>query len=181
MKNTLLTFAVSLLTVCSAFADFNTPSYVNSTNASGVQLLNVAGGTNQPNVLLANTTNFFNLSTAAGTTNNPNLWPAQPIIAKDNVFNPSRWVSWNIQSLSMAANVGVWQERYAGSIDGVHWQTNPCPLIISSTQAGGAMSQVLTNVDTGGIQYWCIYDRENTNGSVAITNIFESVGFNRGL
>ena len=79
----------------------------------------------------------------------------------------------------MAADTQGYTERYSGSTDGTHWQTNPCPLVIVYTEAGTGGVQVLTNYDTAGIQYMCLFKRENTNATVAITNLWLGTGFIR--
>lgn len=150
--------------------------YVNTTN-----VIITAANTNAANVVAAAATNTFNLSITAGNTNDPTIWPACPLQIQESMFYPSRFLTLQQQHQSMAANTGNYTERYAASVDGTHWQTNPCPLIVVYTEAGTGGVQILTNLDSGAIQYYCLFKRENTNASVAITNLFLGTGFDRGL
>lgn len=175
---------IALLGLLAAFAlpqtaqaESDSSLYLNNTTNT----VAVAGAAPRVNVVLANTTNYFNLSTTSGAQANTNLWPAAPLIVNGNVYNPSRIFTLHGISASQAANTGQFTERWAGSTDGSHWQTNPCPVVIVYTEAGTTGTQWMTNIDAGAIQYFCLYSRENTNAAVAITNTWTGTSWNRGL
>ena len=170
--------AVMLAMVTVTLADNYSSYYVNTTN-------NVVVGatTNQANVVAAATTNTFTLSLTAGyqaANAGTNIWPACPLTVQDNIYNPSRALTIQEQHVSYSSSTGTYVERYASTTDGIHWQTNPCPLVLTYTEAGTSGVQIMTNIDTYGVQGYCLFTRENTN-AVAITNTWIGTGFDRGL
>jgi hypothetical protein len=178
MKNktmTLIGIAALMLAMVTAKADNFASYYVNATN--GVV---VGATTNQANVVAAASTNTFNLSTSEKTQSDTNSWPAEPLVIQHNQYIPSRILCFQNQHQSLAASTGTYIERYAGSTDGSHWQTNPCPFVITYTEAGTAGVQIITNLDWAAMQYVCLFKRENTN-AVAITNNWMGTASDRGL
>ena len=174
--------AVMLAMVTVALADNYASYYINTTN----QVVTAGGATTNAhaNVVPALTTQTFNLSLTAGSTNgDASLWPACPLVTQDNMYNPSRWFSYQGQNSAMSSGTNTcvtYVENWAGTTDGSHWNTNPCPLIIIYSETAGSGVQLMTNWDSAGIQGYCLFTRVNTN-AVAVTNTFVGTGFKRGL
>lgn len=174
---TIAVIAILAATALPALAENYSSYYVNTTNIIAIP----GTGTNQANTVPVNATNTFNLATTAGVSTFTNLWPSEPLVLDHNMFEPSRWATHQEQGACMAANTGILTKRYAASTDGSHWQTNPCPLVITLTGNGTAVVQTYTNLDTAGWQFYALYAEENTNTTVAWTNLWIGDGFNRGL
>lgn len=167
---------LAIFSVRPARADNNTPYVNGGTNTVLVGVSNSIVSVVQPL-----TTNYFNLSTSTANQANTNFWPACNFQIQDNMYNPSRWVTFMDQFQCGAANTGNLTVRVAGSLNGTIWQTNPCPLIMTIPANGTGYAQYYTNFDSAGWQYMAIYSIENTNASVFCTNNWVGTGFDRGL
>jgi hypothetical protein len=167
--------ATVLMVPFSSLADSYSSYYINTTN-----IVSVLGTNCYANAIIPVWTNNFNLSTTTGSQASTNLWPALAMVKQDNMFFPSRLMTLQYQFNAMAANTGTLTMRWASSVNGTIWQTNPCPLVTISTANGTTFVQQSTNVDSAGIQFYSLMTAENT-GAAAITNIWVGTGFNRGL
>lgn len=175
----LIVAAVICLVACfspRAKAD-NATTYING----GTNTFLVGTSNSIVSVVLAGTTNFYNLSSTPNSQANTNQWPACPVQIQDNMFNPSRWTTIMDQFQCGAANTGNLTVRFAGTLNGTIWQTNPCPLIMVITANGTGYAQGSTNWDSGAWQGLTVYSVENTNLLVGITNQWLGSGFDRGL
>lgn len=140
------------------------------------QIIN-AGGTAFTNNVLLPGTNYFNLNGVNGSQANTNQWPTLGFTVGRGEGTGSRIIALQDQFAPMAASgLDVFTIRYAGSVDGAHWQTNPCPVIWVQTAATTGLTGNITNVDTGGWPFLTVYSMENTNATVALTNVWHGVG-----
>lgn len=124
------------------------------------------GGTNLiVGVCLPSTTNYFNLNGANGSQADTNAWPKLGFTLGRDEGSPSRILAIQTQFACGGTSAGQETLRFAGSVDGSHWQTNPCPLIWNITANGTTQVQTLTNFDTGGYPFFTLFSRENTNAA----------------
>jgi hypothetical protein len=82
---------------------------------------------------------FFNLTGATGQQDNTNLWPTVDFTlgrAQGIGGDTFIWSTVFNTAASKASNVVF---RLAGSVDGAHWLTNPCPYVITVAQANASL------------------------------------------
>ena len=142
--------------------------YIDGTSNTTVN----AGGTASPaNWLAPNTTNYFNLSVTTGTQANTNLWPAVALGGKLGLS--SKTVTIQTSFFPTSTNLTTHYEQWAGSTDGIHWVTNPCPIIITVTNQNSTnYSGALTDAAVGEWPYVSLYLLGNAGSTTPQTNLW---------
>jgi len=174
-KNILLTIAVM------AFA-FSAEAYQTLVNGYAWTTNTVLVGSTlyQNGVVLAASTNTFNLSGSTGSQLNTNLWPAAAQSIQggypSTLNGPARYEGIYLYATNTAGTATTYTVNFGGSVDGASpYVTN----ILSLTATCGV--PLYTNWDSGALPILNLQSVGNTNGAAALTNIVIQVTDKPGL
>ena len=164
------------------YTSYNQIVGVDGTNSSGVFTNNVQQG-----VVLALSTNFYNLSWTPNSQVNSNQWPAAVFSPQGSYPNtlagPSRLEDIITQGAFTATNAVGAQTifiKYAKTADGTVFITNALTLAFTASANSLAIAPTDTNYDSLASGYFVLQEIDNTN-AVAVTNLFNEVSDKPGF
>lgn len=97
-------------------------------------------------LVLAGENRFFNLTGPTGQQDNTNLWPTVDFTIGRAQGIGGDTLAWQVSFNTAASKASNLVFRLAGSVDGTHWITNPCPYAINVAQDNTRIASGGTNI-----------------------------------